>query len=77
MIARAIGDRQGEANSVNNLGNAYHALGDYRKAIENYQQSLMIAKAIGDRQGEAASLGNLGNAYYSLGESQRQLISSG
>ncbi|WP_141705407.1 tetratricopeptide repeat protein, partial [Microcystis aeruginosa] len=65
-IAKEIGDRQGEANSLGSLGIAYRSLGQYQKAIEFYQQSLTIAKEIGDRQGEANSLGSLGIAYRSL-----------
>jgi tetratricopeptide (TPR) repeat protein len=72
-IARAIGDRRGEANSLGNLGLAYRSLGEYRRAIEFHEQSLEIKRAIGDRGGEANSLGNLGNAYYSLGEYRRAI----
>ncbi len=67
-IYREIGERQGEALSLNNLGNAYVSLGQYPKAIEFSQQSLIIQKDIGERNGEARSLNNLGNAYVSLGQ---------
>jgi tetratricopeptide (TPR) repeat protein len=53
------------------LGIAYHRLGDYRKAIEYHEQSLIIKREIGDRLGEGASLGNLGIAYYSLGDTEK------
>ncbi|MCW6034973.1 tetratricopeptide repeat protein [Spirulina subsalsa FACHB-351] len=66
-IAREIGNRGGEANSLGNLGNAYNSLGRYQEAIAFLQQSLEIKREIGDRQGEANSLGNLGNAYNALG----------
>ncbi|MEG4525098.1 CHAT domain-containing protein [Microcoleus sp. C2D2] len=72
-IYRKIGNRQAEAGSLGNLGNAYQSLGQYQGAIEFHQQSLEISRAIGDRQGEANSLGNLGNAYYSLGQYQRAI----
>ncbi|MEO1348896.1 MAG: tetratricopeptide repeat protein, partial [Cyanobacteria bacterium J06635_15] len=72
-IARQIGDRQGEAYSLGNLGNAYYSLGDYPRAIDFHQQSLDIARQISDRQGEAYSLGNLGNAYYFLGDYPRAI----
>ncbi|GCA83308.1 photosystem I assembly protein Ycf3 [Microcystis aeruginosa NIES-2522] len=71
MIAREIGDRQWETNSLGNLGNAYQSLGQYQKAIGYYQQSLAIARELGDRRGEAYSLGNLGAAYLSLGQYQK------
>lgn len=72
-ICRKIGDRQGEAASLGNLGLAYHCLGQYQKAIDFQQQSLEIEREIGNRLGEAASLGSLGNAYYSLGQYQKAI----
>ena len=47
-IFREIGDRRGEGNSLGNLGNAYAALGETRRAIEHYQQSLAIGREISD-----------------------------
>ena len=67
-IAREIGDRNGEADSLGNLGAAYLSLGQYQRAIELHEQSLAIKREIGDRKGEANSLGNLGIAYKSLGQ---------
>ncbi|MBD1942704.1 tetratricopeptide repeat protein [Coleofasciculus sp. FACHB-712] len=70
VIAREIGDRNGQAKSLGNLGNAYYSLGKYQLAIDYHQQSIAIKREIGDRNGEAKSLSNLGNAYYSLGKYQ-------
>jgi len=47
-IFRQIGDRTGEATVINNIGQIYHKLGEYPKALEYYQQVLLIAKATGD-----------------------------
>ncbi|MBW4492842.1 MAG: CHAT domain-containing protein [Oscillatoria princeps RMCB-10] len=66
-LYREIGDRDGEAASLENLGIAYHSLGRYTLAIDYHRQSLEIEREIGNRREEAASLGSLGNAYYSLG----------
>ncbi|OJJ14674.1 hypothetical protein BI308_24890 [Roseofilum reptotaenium AO1-A] len=63
-----MGNRQGEAASLGNLGNAYYLLGQYKRAINLHQQSLTIAQEIGDRQGEASSLGSLGILYDALVE---------
>ncbi|NER94017.1 MAG: tetratricopeptide repeat protein [Symploca sp. SIO1B1] len=68
VIYREIGARQGEANSLNNLGNVYSSLAEYEQAIDFYEQSLELFREIRDRQGEANSLGNLGNVYSSLAE---------
>lgn len=56
---------------LGNLGLAYAALGDARKAIEFYEQQLVIVRGIGDRRGEGADLGNLGDELYGLGEKER------
>jgi tetratricopeptide (TPR) repeat protein len=66
-IKRKTGDRNGEANSLGNLGNIYYSLGQYQQAIQFLQQQLEITKEIGDRNGEAASLHNLGLALKALG----------
>jgi tetratricopeptide (TPR) repeat protein len=73
QFARDCGDRQGEAASLGNLGNAYQSLGQYERAIDLHQQSLAIQRELGNRQGEAASLRNLGNAYKSLGQYERAI----
>ena len=65
--------RQGEANSLGNLGSPYYSLGDYDRAIDFFQERRDIIRAIGDRQGEATSLSGLGIAYYSLGEYGRAI----
>ena len=65
--------RQGEANSLGNLGLAYRRLGEYDRAIDFHQQSLDIKREIGYRQGEVAALNNLGLAYRRLGEYGRAI----
>jgi len=66
--ARLLGNKRKEGVRLGNLGLAYAALGDTRKAIECYEQNLVIARETGNRRGEAASLGSLGNAYGDLGD---------
>jgi tetratricopeptide (TPR) repeat protein len=70
-IAREIGDRQGEGQTLNNLGVAYAALGEPRRAIEHYEQWLAIAREIGDRRGEANACWNLGLAVEKEGDLAR------
>ena len=68
-IAREIGDRNGIAHSLSDLGSAYPFAGRLStKAIDFHQQSLEIQREIGDRKGIAKLLGNLGNAYASQGD---------
>ncbi|NJK73318.1 MAG: CHAT domain-containing protein [Microcoleus sp. SU_5_6] len=67
-IHRNTGNRYGEADSLNNLGNIYNSLGEYSQAINYHQQSLNIQRDIGNIQGEAESLSALGGIYDALGE---------
>ncbi len=71
--ARAIGRRDAEGAHLGNLGLAYAALGDARRAIEFYEQVLAITREIGDRRGEGNALGNLGLAYAALGDARRAI----
>jgi tetratricopeptide (TPR) repeat protein len=72
-IWRKIGDRNGEAMSLNNLGYASRFLGQYQQAIEFQQQSIEIQHEIEDRSGEAKSLNNLGSIYGSIGQYQQAI----
>ena len=67
-VPMSIGDRRSEGNALDNLANAYSALGQTRRAIKFYEQRLEIAREIGDRRGEAKSLNNLGNIASAKGE---------
>ena len=51
-----------------NLGNVYYSVGEYEKAREHYEKSLVIQREIGDRQGVASSFGSFGIVYRSVGE---------
>ena len=67
-LGDSFNSRQGKSDSLNNLGNTYQSLGNYRRAIECHQQSLEIRQEIGDRFAVGISLNNLGNVYYSQGD---------
>ena len=56
-------DRNGEATCYNNLGVVFQSVGEYDKAREHLEKSLLITKEIGDREGEAVSYGKLGAVY--------------
>ncbi len=71
--ARITKHRQAEGVALGNLGLAYAALGEPRKAIEFHVQALIIDREIGDRRGEGQDLGNLGLAYAALGEPRKAI----
>ena len=53
--ARRFNDRQCEGVVLGNLGLAYYDLGDYRPAIQCFEQQLTIFRKPGDRKGEGDS----------------------
>ncbi len=55
------------ATAYNNRGNAYGNLGEYRRAIEDYDQALRIDP------GNTLAYNNRGNAYDNLGEYRRAI----
>ena len=59
-IQRQLGNQQGIADALNNLGNVAYAQGDYAGARALHEESLTIRRQLGDQRGIADSLGNLG-----------------
>lgn len=58
-----MGNKQGEATVLGNLGVAYKHLKEYQTAINYQKQTLTIGKEIGDKHGEGRAFINLGNIY--------------
>ncbi|MFM6059286.1 MAG: CHAT domain-containing protein, partial [Microcystis aeruginosa] len=67
-LRRAVGDREGEANTLNNIGVVYDDLGEKQKALDYYQQALPLSRAVGDRAGEAIILTGIGLVYRDQGK---------
>jgi CHAT domain-containing protein/predicted negative regulator of RcsB-dependent stress response len=72
-LYRKAGDRKREAETLNNVGLAYHSLGETQKALDKFNEALPLRRAVGDRRGEALTLNNIGLIHRSLGESQKAL----
>jgi CHAT domain-containing protein len=68
-----VGDRAGEATTLNNIGFVYSALGQNQKAQEYYEKALPIFQEVGYRVGEAATLNNIGGMHSALGQKQKAL----
>ncbi|MBU7010221.1 MAG: tetratricopeptide repeat protein [Theionarchaea archaeon] len=60
-LAESLGDKQGIAISLHQLGMLQYGQGNYKEAEKYYTQSLELAESLGDKQGIAISLGQLGN----------------
>jgi tetratricopeptide (TPR) repeat protein len=67
-IKRKIGDVQGEAVTLNNIGVVYKSWGQYAKALEFYEKSLAITRKIGDVKGEGATLWNMAYVHMAMGQ---------
>lgn len=61
--------RQGEAQTLTNLGNLYSLQNNWEKASECYEQSLGIFSELEQRSGVAKAFGNLANVYAQQGQS--------
>ncbi|HEY9604387.1 MAG TPA: NB-ARC domain-containing protein [Allocoleopsis sp.] len=60
--------RQGEAQTLTNLGNLYSLQNHWEKASDCYEQSLGIFSELEERAGVAKALGNLANVYTQQGQ---------
>ncbi|MEA5519433.1 CHAT domain-containing tetratricopeptide repeat protein, partial [Limnoraphis robusta] len=72
-LTRQVGDKAGEAVTLNNIGLVYYALGDSQTALDFYNQSLPLTRQVGDKAGEATTLNNIGSVYNALGDRQTAL----
>jgi tetratricopeptide (TPR) repeat protein len=67
-IRRELGDRQGIAQSLNNLGNVAYRQGDYASACSLQEEALIINRQLGNRSWVSNNLNNLGNVAYNRGD---------
>ncbi len=66
-IARQMGDREGEAAALCNLGNTQSELERYTEAWECLQKALEIFREIDEPDSEAIVLYNLAELHYQMG----------
>jgi tetratricopeptide (TPR) repeat protein len=63
-----VGDRAGQATTLNNIGTVYYGMGQPEQALKYYQQALPLREEVGDWDGLAATLDNIGTVYHSIGQ---------
>ena len=73
QIWRKVGNRNGEALALNDIGRAYGDLRHPQKALELFNQALPLWREAGNRRGEALTLNNMGRVYSDLGQEQQAL----
>ncbi|MDP4179243.1 MAG: tetratricopeptide repeat protein [Bacillota bacterium] len=76
QMNRENGNRQGEANTLANIGFIYSSKGNQDEAIKYFSEAVQINNEIGGRQGEANQLLNLGATYRLKGELDKALLFS-
>jgi CHAT domain-containing protein len=62
-MARAVGDRPGQARTLSNIGQVFLRIGQRDSALAYYRQALPILQSVGDRESEAAALASVGEVY--------------
>ncbi len=67
-LMRSLGDRQGEAEALNLLGNLFNDRQAMDDALACHQQCLALRRCLGDVPGEATSLHNLALVHRDLGQ---------
>lgn len=70
---RVVGDRAGEAGTLNILGTVHQRLSNDSRALDYFEQALTLRRVIGDRLGEAITLSNIGSVYHRLDEKPKAL----
>ena len=68
QIARAAGDRVGQANSLHNIAQADYILRDFPAAADAYGNELAVAREGNDDAAASAALYGLGTVSYARGE---------
>jgi tetratricopeptide (TPR) repeat protein len=66
-IFREVGDRAGEAKTLNNIGAVYYARRDGQAALFYFEQALPIRREVGDRAGEAVTRYNIAMVHRDAG----------
>jgi tetratricopeptide (TPR) repeat protein len=70
-LQRRLGDRFGEAETLDSLGYIHRSLGDVATAAGCYQRAAELYRESGDRFNEADTLVSLGEAYRDGGDPAR------
>ncbi|MBA3971774.1 MAG: tetratricopeptide repeat protein, partial [Bacteroidetes bacterium] len=72
-IAKKKDLRLYQAISLNNIGNGYYNLADYKICLDYYIQALKIQESIGNKKGILSSTGAIGNVYIGLSQNDEAL----
>jgi predicted ATPase/class 3 adenylate cyclase len=74
-LSQKEGDREGESNSLHQLGPVLYFIGDREAARDHMEKALTIRRELGNLRGEAGSLNNLVGVYHALGDFNKAMAS--
>jgi CHAT domain-containing protein len=72
-LYKAIGDYEGETNTLSKFGEIYYFTGEIKQALDIWERERWLRRTAGDHGGEARSLFNMGTVYTHLEETQKAL----
>ncbi|HBB87191.1 MAG TPA: hypothetical protein DC047_06215 [Blastocatellia bacterium] len=75
-LRREVGDRRGEAVTLDKLGETYTSLGEPQKALESFEEAVPIWRAVEDSLGLASSLQGIAQVELARGRLVEALKSS-
>ncbi|NRA11877.1 MAG: tetratricopeptide repeat protein [Crocinitomicaceae bacterium] len=67
-IYKKLGDKKGEADTLNSVGAVYMFQNDNKKRLEVNLRCQELRKEVGDLEGVASSEGNIGETYFEMGD---------
>ena len=72
---RAIGNRNGEAAALNNIGKIVHDTADWQTSIDNLPKAAQIFESVSDMARQSTALRNIGQIHLQLGDIDKALES--
>jgi len=73
VLSKKLRHSNGYALSYKTIARGQFTQGDYVKALQNYEYSLVVFDSIGDRKGSANILNNMGNIFFNKGDDVKAL----
>jgi hypothetical protein len=72
-IWREVGDRAGEATTLNNMAMMYYSTGQQQRAVEMLFEVVSIARAVGSPAMEAGTLNNIAAVLVNMGQPEEAI----
>ena len=74
LFSNKIAWKKGEAEALNNMGEAYRYNGEIKLSLEKHHKALTIYKEINDHKLYALTLSNIGIAYYNISDFSQSFL---